>query len=58
MKGDLASEVSLCLEIGPRSLVRVETHLVGLFRMVEGDGGVARVKVSGGGMRGTNQNQP
>jgi len=37
--------VSLGLLIGPRSLVRGETHLVGLFRMVEGDGRVARVKV-------------
>ena len=33
------------LVIGPTSLMRGEGHLGGLFRMVVGEGGVARVLV-------------
>ena len=42
---DLASEVSGGVINGPTSLMRGEGHLGGLFRVVEGEDGVARVMV-------------
>ena len=45
MRCDLASEGCWGCVIGPTSLMRGEGHRGGLFRAVEDEDGVARVKV-------------